>query len=197
MMFFTIYTQGLLGTVERPTSVRVMVVLFIHYYLGNSTLFRRTFRKKSVALLNISMLHHPATILVYGDINEKMSYFFTREMQRFARHKSVLVRINSYGGELLPAIAMINVMKQHHGNIITLVDGYAASSASLIAASGTARFMFKTSFHLGHQVINDCPRNSPMFNNIINTIYNGVDLPEDIWLTARESFEYRLCDKII
>lgn len=144
------------------------------------------------------MLHNKKnTILIYGNIDEKMSKMFIQQMINMAHYKNVLIRINSYGGELLPAIAMINVMKQHQGNIITLVDGYAASSASLIAASGTARFMFKTSFHLAHQVVNDCPRNSPMFNNIIKTIYNEVDLPQDIWLTARESFEYRLCDKII
>jgi ATP-dependent protease ClpP protease subunit len=143
------------------------------------------------------MLHYPATILLYGNIDEKMSYFFTREMQRFARHKNVLIRINSYGGELLPALGIINVLKQHRGNIITLVDGFAASSASLIAASGDARFMFKTSFHLVHPVVNDCPINAPTFNSIIKTIYNGIDLPEEKWMPASECFEYRLCDKII
>ncbi len=142
------------------------------------------------------MLHYPATILLYSDVDEKMSHYFTREMMRYSNHKTILVRINSYGGDMLCALSIINVMRQHKGNIVTLVDGFAASSASLIAAAGDARFLHKQSFHFAHKVVNDCPVNSPMFNSIIKSIYK-VDVPEDRWLSASEAFEYKLADKII
>jgi ATP-dependent protease ClpP protease subunit len=142
------------------------------------------------------MLQHPATILLYGNIDERMSLFFLKEMRRLHLHKNVLVRINSYGGDLLCALSIINVMKQHRGHVITLVDGFAASSASLIAASAQVRFMHKTSFQLAHKVVNDCPANGPIFNSVIKSIYKE-DIPEDRWLTASECFEYRICDKII
>lgn len=144
------------------------------------------------------MLHNKNnTILLYGDVNEKMAHYFAREMISMSNYKNVVVRINSFGGDLLCALAITNVMKQHRGEIVTLVDGAAASAASLIAASGTCRLMFRNSFHFAHKVVNDCPVNASMFNAVINRVYKGVDLPEDKWLGASESFEYGLCDKII
>ena len=144
------------------------------------------------------MLHNKHnTILLYGPVDEKMAHYFTREMISMARYKNVIIRINSFGGDLLCALAIINVMRSHRGNIITVVDGAAASAASLIAASGTCRLMHRNSFHLVHKVVNDCPINAPMFNAVINRVYKGVDLPEDKWMTASESFEMRLCDKLI
>lgn len=144
------------------------------------------------------MLHNKNnTILLYDDVNERMAHYFAREMISMSNYKNVIIRINSFGGDLLCALAIINIMKQHRGEVITLVDGAAASAASLIAASGTCRLMFRNSFHLAHKVVNDCPINAPMFNAVINRVYKGVDLPEDKWMTASESFEYGLADKLI
>ena len=142
------------------------------------------------------MLHYPATILLYSDVDEKMSLHFTREMMRYSKHRNILVRINSYGGDMLCALSIINVMKQHKGNVITLVDGFAASAASLIAVSAPVRFMHKGAFQLAHSVVNDDNTNAETFNRIIKSIY-GNSIPEEKWMTASECFEYRLCDKII
>lgn len=49
---------------------------------------------------------------------------------------TITVRINSPGGLLIDAIAIASALEQHPSQIITRVDGIAASAASLIAVAG-------------------------------------------------------------
>lgn len=82
-----------------------------------------------------------AEILIYGDIGESW-YGDTIAAASFVRDVMALdveqltVRINSYGGSVTDGIAIHNALKRHKATVTTVVDGIAASIASLIAMAG-------------------------------------------------------------
>ncbi len=82
-----------------------------------------------------------AEILVYGDIGESW-YGDTIAAADFVREVAALdvdeltVRINSYGGSVTDGIAIHNSLKRHKAHVTTVIDGIAASIASLIAIAG-------------------------------------------------------------
>lgn len=84
-----------------------------------------------------------AEILIYGDIGESW-YGDTIAAAEFVREiaaldvESMTVRINSYGGSVTDGIAIHNALKRHKANVVTVVDGIAASIASLIAMAGNS-----------------------------------------------------------
>lgn len=63
----------------------------------------------------------------------------------------VALRINSPGGDVFAARAMAQAMREYAGEITAHVDGYAASSASLIAVSASKTIMAPGSFMMIHK----------------------------------------------
>lgn len=53
--------------------------------------------------------------------------------------KDLTVRINSSGGEVGAALSIYNKLIEHQGNVTTIVDGYAFSSAGWLALAGKDR----------------------------------------------------------
>ncbi|WP_445449000.1 head maturation protease, ClpP-related [Enterococcus faecalis] len=53
----------------------------------------------------------------------------------------VRVHINTYGGDVFEGIAIYNILKESDKNIVTYIDGIAASAGSLIALAGTKLVM--------------------------------------------------------
>lgn len=69
--------------------------------------------------------------------------------------KRITVRINSPGGEVFDGIAILNALRRHNGGVDVVVDGLAASAASVIAMAGETITMAKQSqmmIHEGHAV---------------------------------------------
>lgn len=62
----------------------------------------------------------------------------------------VVLRINSPGGDVFGARAMVQALREHKGQITAHVDGYAASAASLLAAAGDRTVMAEGSFIMIH-----------------------------------------------
>ena len=52
------------------------------------------------------------------------------------RASKITVRINSPGGEVWDAFAIFNAIRRHKAQVITVVDGVAASAASFVAMAG-------------------------------------------------------------
>ena len=59
--------------------------------------------------------------------------------------KKVTVRINSPGGDVFDGIAIYNQLVQHNGGVDVIIDGIAASAASIIAMAGDSIKMAETS----------------------------------------------------
>lgn len=77
-------------------------------------------------------------VFIYDEIGGSMGV----DAEEFAREISdittpnITVRINSPGGSLFDGIAIYNALVQHKANVLTRVDGVAASAASIIAMAG-------------------------------------------------------------
>lgn len=72
----------------------------------------------------------------------------------------IVVRINSPGGLLVDAIAISSALQQHPSNIITRVDGIAASAASVVAIAGDRLEMMPGSQLMIHDVMVDISGNA-------------------------------------
>jgi ATP-dependent Clp endopeptidase proteolytic subunit ClpP len=64
--------------------------------------------------------------------------------------QDVTVRINSPGGSVDEGLAIYNLMKNHNGKVRTVVDGVAASIASIILLGGSERVAAKQSTVMIH-----------------------------------------------
>ena len=62
---------------------------------------------------------------------------FLNDMERLKSKSKVIFHINSPGGEVFAGISIYNRMKEFKGIVSTVVDGLAASAASIIAQGGT------------------------------------------------------------
>ncbi|WP_191970189.1 head maturation protease, ClpP-related [Methylobacterium planeticum] len=64
--------------------------------------------------------------------------------------RDVTVRINSGGGNAFEGLAIHAILTAHRGKVTTLVEGVAASAASIIAMAGTERIMSPGSLMMVH-----------------------------------------------
>jgi len=82
-----------------------------------------------------------AEILIYGDIGESwygdsvLAKDFVQELMALDADE-ITVRINSFGGSVSDGIAIYNAIKRHKAATTVVIDGVAASIASLIAMAG-------------------------------------------------------------
>lgn len=75
---------------------------------------------------------------------------FVRELQEH-RGKTLAVHINSPGGVIFEALAIYNALRGHDGDVHVIVDGIAASSASVIAMAGDTVTMAPHSMLMIHE----------------------------------------------
>lgn len=66
---------------------------------------------------------------------------FLQDLEKIKEKEKIIVRINSGGGELYAAISIYNRLKELK-NVITIVDGLAASAASVILQAGKVRKVY-------------------------------------------------------
>lgn len=96
---------------------------------------------------------------IYGDItsgggwfsseSDVSSYQIAKELAELDTSKPLTVYINSYGGEVAEGIAIFNQLKRFE-QCKTVVDGYAASIASVIFMAGKERVMSPSSLLFIH-----------------------------------------------
>lgn len=99
-----------------------------------------------------------ANIYIYGDIvswpwfeSDVSSYTLVKEIEELPPDVEVInVHINSYGGEVAEGLAIYNVLKNHKAKVRTIVDGFAASIASVIFMAGDERIMSNASLLFIH-----------------------------------------------
>jgi ATP-dependent protease ClpP protease subunit len=128
----------------------------------------------------------------------------------------VRVRINSPGGEVWEALAILNMLRAHPAKVVAVVDGIAASAASVIAAGcdetvmspGTQMMIHDASgFAYGPAAI---MRKAASFldstSNAIASLYaeaaGGTDatwraaMVDETWYTAQEAVDAGLADRV-
>lgn len=133
--------------------------------------------------------------------------------------RPIQLHVQSFGGSIHDMWALIDVIESSSTPIITYCTGYCMSAAALIFLAGHARFMYKHSCMMFHQIwtmnmgkINDVvleqKQSEKMHKEIIKYIKKKTKLgdnfykkfdknKEDIYFTAKECLKKGICDKII
>lgn len=148
--------------------------------------------------------------------NKKFKNILNNEMVESATAKPLYLHITSYGGSLLSCFRGIDAIKRSYIPIYTVVDGYAASAATLLSVVGKKRYMTPNSYMLIHQLsganwgkfweIKDEYENCEMWMNDIYNIYISNTkmkedelkefLSHDTWWKSDKCVEYGLVDDI-
>ncbi len=96
-----------------------------------------------------------AEVLIYGDIGESwygdsvVASDFVREIAALDVEQ-ITIRINSFGGSVSDGIAIYNSIKRHKASTTVVIDGIAASIASLIAMAGDTVEMAENALMMIH-----------------------------------------------
>jgi ATP-dependent protease ClpP protease subunit len=69
----------------------------------------------------------------FSDESDVVTSAFIKDLQRYPNVKNIRVYINSPGGEVFAAVAIMNQLKAHPAVVDTYIDGIAASAATIIA----------------------------------------------------------------
>lgn len=129
----------------------------------------------------------------------------------------VKLHINSGGGSLLDGFAAVDYIKSCKAPVHSIIDGSAASAATLMSVVAHKRSMHKNSFMLIHQLSGgawgkyedmvDDFKNSTLFMDTINKIYTEHTkiplktlkemLKRDLWFDAKTCLKYGLVDEIL
>ena len=142
--------------------------------------------------------------------------FVTQLDAAAANASTIVVAINSMGGDVFDAFAIYNALRRHAGKVKVRVDGVAASAASLIAMAGDEIVMPENALlmiHNAHTVTageaKDLRRIADLLDNAGDGILaayaakSGQSVDEirgmmdaETWLTAAQAKEKGFCDTI-
>ena len=126
------------------------------------------------------------------------------------------VHINSAGGDVFDGVAIKNAIEAHPGRVTTVVDGLAASIASVIAQAGAERVMQPGSMMMIHDAFAGCVGDAAEFESMAATLNAVSDniaaqyaaraggTPEqwravmrgEAWYTAEEAVAAGLADRV-
>mgnify|MGYP003131658058 CR=1 FL=1 len=129
----------------------------------------------------------------------------------------IVLHINSYGGSVFAGLAALDYIKNSKVPVTTVIDGCAASAATLMSCVGAHRKMHRNACMLIHQLsgamwgkfqdMEDDFENSKMLMEKIKNIYKEhtkipkkeLDniLKHDLWWEAEKCLQYGLVDEII
>lgn len=172
-------------------------------------------------------------VYLYGDIvdeqpvdwwsGEKIEGEFivpknVRELIDGIEEEEIEIHINSYGGSIFAAVSIFNYLNALDKDITCVIDGLAASGASLIAMAGKKLIMPKNATIMIHRASTFGWGNCNELRKIADTLekldnatvfetykkkFKGTDkelkalIDNETWLTADECFENGLCDEVI
>lgn len=128
--------------------------------------------------------------------------------------EQIVLRINSPGGEVFEGIAILNMLRAHKASITAVIDGIAASAASIIAAgcddtvmSPGTQLMIHSPSVLTIGNADDLRKDADVLDGIEDSmieIYTAKAgdqdwpqlLEDETWLTATQAVEMGLADRI-
>lgn len=135
---------------------------------------------------------------------------------------SIVVRINSPGGDVFDGVAIYNALQQHSAEITCQIDGMAASIASIIALSGQRTTIAESAMMMCHcawtlgignsaemtelasvlakvdgQLAGIYSRKSGKSVDECSSMMAGEGKADGTWFTAAEAKEFGLVDEVI
>lgn len=142
---------------------------------------------------------------------------FLIDLRSMDNEKRLSVRINSPGGDVFDGIAIYNLLKEYEGGVDVIIDGIAASIASVIAMAGetvkiheSAMFMIHKPWTIAAGDANDMRKSAEILDKIqeqilttyktrakisdeeLNTLVNS-----ETWMGGKEAVEKGFADELI
>lgn len=168
-------------------------------------------------------------IYFYSGVNTKSCMNLNMEIRKVANDlmtnrnnfqnldNYIYIHINSFGGSVFAAMSTIDTIINCPVPIVTIIEGAAASAATLISVVADYRVITKNSFMLIHQLssstwgkmedLEEEMENLRKLMDKIKSIYTdktklrGIELEEilkhDIWWDCKKCLEVGLVDKIV
>jgi ATP-dependent Clp endopeptidase proteolytic subunit ClpP len=129
----------------------------------------------------------------------------------------IFLHINSYGGSVFAGFSATDYILKSPVDVVTVIDGCAASAATLMSVVGSHRMIHKHSFMLVHQLsswlagkyaeMQDDMKNNDLLMKTIKDVYEehtkipkaqlSKILKHDLWWDADKCLKYGLVDEII
>lgn len=149
------------------------------------------------------------------DALEKKILSYAIQLQ--AEPSNIYLHINSFGGSVFAGLAAVDYIQKCQVPVHTVIDGCAASAATLMSVVGAHRTMHRHSFMLIHQIssmmwgkyedLKDDMKNNDLLMKTVKSIYEehtkipkrqlNKILKHDLWWDADTCLKYGLVDEII
>ena len=168
-------------------------------------------------------------IYLYSDINQEIALNFNTELKKLEEKLIIVsiqydcelpninIHINSEGGEVFSALSMVDSIKNCKVPITTIVEGQAASAATLISIVADTRKITSNSYMLIHQISsgfegkhNEFKDEMKNLNRLMKSMkkiykeYTNLDeskldscLKKDIWWSSKFCLDNGLVDEIV
>jgi len=168
------------------------------------------------------------TIYFYGDVTESNALDLNSTLHAVDKKLNVIssllgvkpvinLHINSYGGSLFAGLATVDTIRGLDADVHSIIDGAAASAATIISTTCTTRSIGKYSKMLIHQLssgmygkyneLEDDMENNKHLMDTIKQIYKEHTqvpmkklceiLKHDLWFDSKTCLELGLVDEII
>ena len=128
----------------------------------------------------------------------------------------ITVCISSPGGDVIAASEIYTALKEHNGHVTVLIEGIAASAASVIAMAGDTVKMSPTAYMMIHRAstmawgnVDDMDETARMLREIDDGIILAYQtrshltrdelldlMTKETWLNAKSALDYGLIDEI-
>ena len=165
-------------------------------------------------------LHKDRYLLLYGGISVDTAYMINTQLLVMAKEepdKPITIEINSPGGSVIDGLSIIDTIHHIKPEVITIVNGLAASMGAIIACSGDKRYAYPNSqimLHSASGMVGDYVTHmkdsitwlEKISNRLKNILKEKSILTEkeyfkmdngELWLNSKESLKFKLIDKII
>ncbi len=164
-----------------------------------------------------------AEVFLYGEIGDFWgegisAKEFIDDLAALGNVKMITVRINSPGGNVFDAAAMLAALHKHPAEIRVEVDGLAASAASVIAMAGATIVMAQNALMMIHHpsasvwgTAGDLRRTADLLDKLSGTIIDGYVgqvgdkstrqqiedwMTAETWFSAQEAVDAGLADVV-
>ena len=132
-------------------------------------------------------------IQITGEIEENSSFDWLdaalTEMERDSK-KAITLKINSPGGSVYEALAMVDRIQESKCHIVTKCYGHAMSAAGLLLAAGNKRLMGKRSWFMYHEIYTGARGTVSELKDQVSQVEREM---QD-WARAMEEFTDQHCD---
>jgi ATP-dependent Clp endopeptidase proteolytic subunit ClpP len=177
----------------------------------------------------VNITSHDNHIYYYASVTKKSALELNTEIRKITRTlmrfssdfnsnpPPIYLHINSFGGSIFAALSVIDTIQYNPIPIYTIIEGAAASAATMISVYGKKRYITKSSHMLIHQLssgfwgkmaeVKDEVKNLKNLMKVIKKIYKKkTDVPEekldkilkhDLWWNSKKCLKYGLVDKVI